>query len=132
LVFNVDEVGISDWEDRKPKKLVVPITARAHNIHHRISQNVKDISIVTCIFADGACLTPYIVTSQDSAPLHRALEVTGMQIGKHLILKRRDTPYVNADLFENYIRTVFLPHRLAMHRMYDFGEEDAVLLMDNC
>jgi hypothetical protein len=25
LVFNLDDVGISDWEDRKPKKVVVPI-----------------------------------------------------------------------------------------------------------
>jgi hypothetical protein len=54
LVFNLDEVGISDWEDRKLKKVVVPITARAHNIHHRISRNVKHILIVTCIFASGA------------------------------------------------------------------------------
>jgi hypothetical protein len=87
LVFNLDEVGISDWEDRKPKKVVVPITVADHNIHHRISRNVKHISIVTCIFADGACLIRYVVTSQDSAALHRALEATGMQIWQHLILK---------------------------------------------
>jgi DNA polymerase III psi subunit len=47
LVFNLDEVGISDWEDRRPKMVVGPITARAHNIHHRIPRNVKHISIVT-------------------------------------------------------------------------------------
>jgi hypothetical protein len=29
LVFNLEEVGISDWEDRKPKKVVVPITMAA-------------------------------------------------------------------------------------------------------
>jgi hypothetical protein len=34
LVFNLDEVGISDWEDRNPKKVVMPITVTAHNIHH--------------------------------------------------------------------------------------------------
>jgi hypothetical protein len=62
LVFNLDEVGISDWEDRKPKKVVVPITVAAHNIHHRISRNVKYISIVTCISAGSACLIPYVVT----------------------------------------------------------------------
>jgi hypothetical protein len=93
---------------------------------------VEHISIVTCISASGACLTSDIVISQDSAPLHRALEVTGMQIGKHLILKRPDKPYVNSDLFENYTRTVFRHHLLATRQMYDFGEEDAVLLMDNC
>jgi hypothetical protein len=87
LVFDLDEVGISDWEDRKPKKVVVRISVAAHTIHRRISRNVKHISIVTCISAGGACLTPYVVTSQDSAALRQALEATGMQIGKHLILK---------------------------------------------
>jgi hypothetical protein len=131
LIFNLDEVRISDWEDRKPKKLVISTTARAHNIHHRTSRNVKHISIVPCISASGACLTPYIVTSQDSAPLHRTLEVTGMQLAKYLILKHRDKPYINGDLFEKYIRTVFLSHLLAPRPMHDFGEENAVLLMDN-
>jgi hypothetical protein len=110
LVFNLDKVGISDWEDRKPKKVVVPITVAAHNIHHRISQNVKHISIVTCISEGGACLTPYVVTVKDSVALHRALEATGMQIGKHVILKHRAKPCVNSDLFESDIQTVFLPH----------------------
>jgi hypothetical protein len=74
FLVNLHEVGISDWEDRKPKKVVVPITVSAHDSHHRISRNVKRISIMTCISASGACLTPYVVTSQDSAALHRALE----------------------------------------------------------
>jgi hypothetical protein len=34
LVFNLDEVGISDWEDRKPKKVVVPITVAAQCSQH--------------------------------------------------------------------------------------------------
>jgi hypothetical protein len=35
LVFNRDEVGISDCEDRQPKKMVLPRTAALHSIHHR-------------------------------------------------------------------------------------------------
>jgi hypothetical protein len=132
LVFNLDEVGISDWEDRKPKKVVVTITVAAHNIHHRISRNVKHISIVTCISGGGAYPTPYVVTSQDSAALHRALEATGMQIGKHVILKRRAKPYVNADLFENDVRTIFLPHLTITRIMRNVRNEEAVRLMDNC
>jgi hypothetical protein len=43
LVFNLDEVGISDWEDRKPKKAVVPITPRAHNIHRRMAIDIVPV-----------------------------------------------------------------------------------------
>jgi hypothetical protein len=28
-VFHLDEVGVSDWEDRKPKRVVDPITVSA-------------------------------------------------------------------------------------------------------
>jgi hypothetical protein len=37
LAFNLDEVGISDWEDRKSKKVIVPVSARERAIHHRIN-----------------------------------------------------------------------------------------------
>jgi hypothetical protein len=37
LVFNLDEVGISDWEDRKTKKGVVPAAMPGQMIHHGIS-----------------------------------------------------------------------------------------------
>jgi coproporphyrinogen III oxidase len=39
---------------------------------------VKHISIVMCISEGGACLTPYVVISQDSAALHRTLEAIEM------------------------------------------------------
>ena len=132
LVFNLDEVGISDWEDRKPKKVVVPITVGARKVHHRISRNVKHISIVTCISASGACLTPYVVTSQDSTAVRRDLQATGMQIGVHLRMEHRDKPYVNAQLFQNYVETVFLPHLQSACLRLGLPEEEAVLLMDNC
>jgi hypothetical protein len=132
LVFNLDEIGISDWEDRKPKKVVVPITVATHDIHHRMSRNVKHISIVKSISAGGACLTPYVVTSQESATFHRALEATGIQIGKHVILKQRAKPYVNVDLFENSVRTAFLPHLAITRIMQNVRNEEAVFMMDNC
>jgi hypothetical protein len=55
-----------------------------------------------------------------------------MQIGKHLILKHRAKPEVNADVFKNYLRTVFLPHLAITRIMQNVRNEEAVLLMDNC
>jgi hypothetical protein len=37
LMFNLDE-GISGWDDRQSKKVLVPITAAFHSIHHRLSR----------------------------------------------------------------------------------------------
>jgi hypothetical protein len=47
VVFNLDEVGISDWEDRKARKVVVlyrrPSAVGRAMIHHGMSRNVKHI-----------------------------------------------------------------------------------------
>jgi hypothetical protein len=58
LVFNLDEVGISDWEDRKTKTVIVPATMRGQTIHHEISRTVKHISVITCISVAEESLTP--------------------------------------------------------------------------
>jgi hypothetical protein len=34
LVFNLDEVGMSEWEDRKDKKVTFPKTIDSQTIHH--------------------------------------------------------------------------------------------------
>jgi hypothetical protein len=75
-----------------------------------------------------------VVTSQDSAAVRQDLEADEMQIGWHLnlILKHRDKPYVNAELFEDYLRGVFLPHLMITRIVTDLREEDAALLMENC
>jgi hypothetical protein len=132
LALNLDKVGISDGEDRQWKKVVVPRTAALQSIHHRLALSVKHISVVACISASGACLTPCVVASHDSAAVCRDLEADGMQIGRDLILKHRDKPCVNAELFEDYLCSVFLPHLMIPRIVKDLREEDAMLLMDNC
>jgi hypothetical protein len=55
-----------------------------------------------------------------------------MQIGRDLILEHLDKPCVNAELFEDYLRSVVLPHLMIAPVVKDLRQEDAVLLMDNC
>jgi hypothetical protein len=46
LVFNLDEVGISEWEDRKTRKVIVLVSARDRVIHHKIDQALKHLSVI--------------------------------------------------------------------------------------
>jgi hypothetical protein len=41
-------------------------------------------------------------------------------------LKHRDKPHVNAELFKDYPRSVFLPHLMITGIVQDLGKEDAV------
>jgi hypothetical protein len=50
-VCNLDEVGISEWEDRKSKRGVVPMIANGRTVHHSVARNLKHRPIVTCISA---------------------------------------------------------------------------------
>ena len=134
LVFNLDEVGISDWEDRKAKTktVIVPATMRGQTIHHEISRTVKHISVIACVSAAGESLTPYIVTSQRSTAVQEQLKKQGVRLGTDFVLRSNPKPYINAEIFLDYIRTVFLPNLAELRTLDAFSEETAVLLMDNC
>jgi hypothetical protein len=58
LVFNLGEVGISDWEDRKTRDVVAPGTMDGGPIHHAVSRNVKHISVIACLSTAGESLMP--------------------------------------------------------------------------
>jgi hypothetical protein len=132
LVFNLDEVGISDWEDRKTKTVIVPASMHGQMIHHEISRSVKHISVIACISAAGESLTPYIVTSQAPMLVQERLKKEGVRFGTDFVLRSNPSPYINAKIFLDYIRTVFLPNLVELRTLDAFTEEPGVLLMDNC
>jgi hypothetical protein len=81
LVFNLDEVGIPDWEGRKTRKVVLPMIIDRPATDPAVSRNVKHISVIPCVLAAGKSLMPYIVTSQNSLPLQEQLREHGVRFG---------------------------------------------------
>jgi hypothetical protein len=132
LVFNLDEVGISEWEDRKTKSIVIPKSMSEQTIHYRINRNVKHVSAIACVPAAGESLIPYIVTSQDSSRVREQLRTHSMRFGTDLILKQRAKAYVNGEIILEYIRRVFLLSLNELRSLKEFADEDAVVLMENC
>jgi hypothetical protein len=132
LVFDLDEVGMSEWEDRKDKKAIVPKTMDSQTIHHRTSQNVKHISIIICISTRKESLTPYIVILQDSELFHRRLMSRGVRPGIDLVLQQSSKPYVSGRLFLEYINSIFIPYLNELRELEEFTICEAILLMDNC
>jgi hypothetical protein len=55
-----------------------------------------------------------------------------MQIGRHLIMRYRDKPYLNAKPFEDYLRSVFMSYLIITCIVKDLRKPNAVSLMDNC
>jgi hypothetical protein len=74
LVFNLDEVGISDWEDRKTKKVIALAAMFGQTIHHAVSRRVKHISVIACLSAAGESLLHSIMISQNSPTVQEHLK----------------------------------------------------------
>jgi hypothetical protein len=110
LILNLDEVGMSDWEDRKDKKVVVAQALDGQTIHHRVSRNVRHISIISCVGTGGESLTPYVVTSQDSKRVRERLKSRRVRLGVDFVLRYRSKPYVNGEFCLEYINIIFIPY----------------------
>jgi hypothetical protein len=132
LIFNLDEVGMSEWEDRKEKKVIIPMTMDGQTIHHGISRSVRHISVIACISAGGESLTSFIVTSQISDGIRKRLMDRGVRLGFDLVLRQRSKPYVSRELFLKYITKIFLPYLNELQESEEFEACEAVFLMDNC
>jgi hypothetical protein len=69
---------------------------------------------------------PYIVTSQNSSAVQEQLRQQGVRVGRDLILKSNHWPYVNAKIFLEDVRTVFLPYLICVRGLGAFAAEEAV------
>jgi hypothetical protein len=132
LAFHLDEVGMSEWEDRKEKKVIVPATMDSQMIHHPASRSVRHISIITYISAVGESLTLYIMTLQDSGAIRKRLMNRGVRLGIDFVLRQRSKLYVSGKLFLKYINAIFVPCLNELQDSKELEVCEAVLLMDNC
>jgi hypothetical protein len=131
LVFNLDEICISDWEDRKTRKVAVRAMTRGQAMHHGISRTVKHISVIACVGAAGESLIAYMIASQDSASVREQLKQDGVRFGAKFVLKSNREPCINAEIFLDYIQTVSLSNLAELGALNAFAADISVLLKGN-
>jgi hypothetical protein len=91
IVFDLDEVGTWTEEDRKTTTVVVTAMMRGQTIHQGKSRKVKHVSVIVCVSAG--------------------------RFATDLVMKSSANPYINAEIFHDYIRTVFLPNLAQLRRL---------------
>jgi hypothetical protein len=101
LVFNLDEVGISEWEDRAPRKVIVSVSMTDETIHHGAHRNLKHTSVICCVSAAGESLPPFVVSSQVNDKVIETLKSEGFRMGLDMVLEHRQKAYVTAALFSS-------------------------------
>jgi hypothetical protein len=96
---------------------------------HGISRKREHISVIICISAVGISLTPYILTSQDSASVREQLKKHRVRSETALIVKPNTKPYINAEILFDYIRPVLVPNLAGLPGLNEVAEEMAMPLI---
>jgi hypothetical protein len=89
---------------------------------------VKHISVIIWVLTAGESLTSHIIPSQDSPWVREQPNKHGVWFGTDLIMKSNSKLYINADIFLDYVQTVFLSNLAELRRLDECAEEMAVFL----
>jgi hypothetical protein len=98
IYLELDEVGIAQSEDPKRKAGLVTKSMSGESMHHKVNRNFKHVSVIASVPAAGENLVPYIVTSQDSAPVQEQFKKDGVRLSTDFVLKARSNLYINGEI----------------------------------
>jgi hypothetical protein len=106
LLFNIDESDFSDWQERKPKCVLIPTDARETTLHYHENRKIRHQTLNSCVTAAGDAYYPLLVSS---GPAAWAVFEHQVRDGIDLQIELSPSPYVNAERFERYVDTVLIP-----------------------
>jgi hypothetical protein len=130
LLFNLDETGLSDWEDRGPLEVVVPREYEGQRLSYPVSRSVKHQSLMCLINAAGDAYCPLLIV-----PAAKGLEVfekVPIRKDVDISLVVREPAYMNQAIFRQYIREQFFPLLDAERKGAPPRDHPALIFCDNC
>jgi hypothetical protein len=63
LIYNIDEAGLSDWEDGSPKKVLASAESFGEKLHYGLDRGVRYQSLFCTISAGWNASCPFLVGS---------------------------------------------------------------------
>lgn len=129
LVYNIDETGLSDWENRKPKTVIVPKELEKHDLHYPVNRGIRHITLVVTISGGGDAYFPLVVTSDSS--LENIFD-HGVRRDIDLSIHVGNSSYITKDVFKDHIINKFIPQVENDRMNYDLEPPLAILFFDNC
>jgi hypothetical protein len=100
-------------------------------VRRKVNRNLKQVPIIACISAAGASVISYSFASQDSADVREQSKKHGARLATDYNLKTRAKPYINREIFREYVCTVFLPDFNELPNFEEVTDEDALRFMQN-
>jgi hypothetical protein len=106
LAFNYDETGLSDWEDRKIKPLLVAAAEEDSTLHYLVNRNIRHHTLLCCVNAAGDVYCPMLL-----GPNAEATQIfdTGARGHIDFVLETRRPAYSIGELFARHIKEIVFP-----------------------
>lgn len=130
LIFNLEETGISDWEDRRSKKIVAPATLQGRDLHVAVSRKIKHETLLCTVSAAGDAYNPLLISSDEK--IGQLFEKLPIRENVDLSVLFKRPAYVNADIFQWYIFNKFMPVIQSERKDGSPEENIAIAFWDNC
>jgi hypothetical protein len=125
----VDKCGLSDWEERKDRPVIIPAEARAITLHYPINQHIRHQSLICCVTAAGNAYCPFLVSSDPSGtPIFEHGVRDGIDFG----VKISPSSYVRQALSEKSVDAVPIPALESNRKLPGCEKKRALLFCDNC
>jgi hypothetical protein len=84
LIFNLDEVGFSEWEDRKSRKVIAPQEVSRQDVYHSVARRYGHLTLHACVSVAGDAFTPMVI---NGAEIRDSIWRTGLRQNEHVLLR---------------------------------------------
>jgi hypothetical protein len=64
LSFNIDESDFIEWEERKPKGVLIPMEWQAVTPHHPTKRKIRHQTLMCCVAAARDAYCPLLISAQ--------------------------------------------------------------------
>jgi hypothetical protein len=129
LIFNIDECGFRDWEERKKKTPLIPQMAKNRTLHYPVDRGIRHQTQVACVTAAGDAYCPLLVSGD---PHVMQVFQTGVRDGIDLKVEIASSPHVTQAIFERCVDEVLIPAVLANRDLDGCKDKPAILFCGNC
>ena len=120
FVFNIDEVGFSEWADATTVTVIVPSDFTCSDIKIPVPRAGKRASMIACISADGGTINPGIVVPRSTIELE--LLEAGYTPDK-VCLTHQENGFYDTNAFCAWADSMFFPELARLREKHGYGGE---------
>jgi hypothetical protein len=128
LIFNMNERSLSDWEERGPKRVLVPSDADDVQLYDHVHRRIRHQTFLCWVSASGDAGCPWLITSCRWA---RSMFENSTREDVDVKIEVRDYTDITAELFEWNVQEPFFPKVETNRERTSWAEKIEILLCDN-